>query len=168
MVGWKATADCSSEVIMVSLASFFCTKFRRSVPAGIRLPSKAARAWAQTYWARESPRCSTPRMVSLLKLEINSVDVARTTIKTRKEMSAVSLVLRLIFIFLQLVVKGLQTDAQQLCRPCLIIVGEAQGFKDQATLGLVHCHARVQPRGFRRLALVAESRRKVFQAKHLP
>src|SRR5438132_6927787 len=116
----------------------------------------------------ESPRLSTAKMVSLLKLEMNSVDVARTTSRTRKEMSAVSLVLRLIFIFLQLVVKGLQTDAQQFCRPRLVVVGEAQGFKDQATLGLFHRHARMQPRALRRLALVAESRRKVFQAKHLP
>src|SRR2546428_11332952 len=95
----------------------------------------------------ESPRLSTAKMVSLLKLEMNRVDVARTTSRTRKEMSAVSLVLRLIFIFLQLVVKGLQTDAQQFRRPRLIIVGEAEGFNFHSSLGLLRGLPPVPPRG---------------------
>src|SRR5207245_4128766 len=115
----------------------------------------------------EPPRLPTGKMLSLMNLEMHCVDKSRPTSGIRKEMSAVSLVLRLIFIFLQLVVKGLQTDAQQFRRPRLIIVGEAEGFKDQATLGLFYGHARVQPRALRRLALAAEPRRKGFQAPHL-
>src|SRR5208337_4606770 len=65
--------------------------------------------------------------------------------KTRRVMSAVSLIFRLSPIFLQLVMESFQADAEQLCGTRLIVLRGGQGLENEAAFSLGDRHARSEP-----------------------
>src|SRR5215472_16655260 len=70
--------------------------------------------------------------------------MASTTTSTSRPISAVSLALRLSLIFLQLVVKSLQTDTQHLSSAGLIVAGKSQRFENQPAFRLSNRHPRAK------------------------
>src|SRR5208337_3970474 len=65
--------------------------------------------------------------------------------KTRRVMSAVSLIFRLSPIFLQLVMESFQADAEQFRGTRLIVLRGGQGLENEPAFSLADRHARTEP-----------------------